>query len=130
MNNPIKAVLFECDGTLAPVHMQVTPAVRDSVTKLSRLVPVAVISSRDFHDISWLAKDLGLTAPQISEGGARLFDAQTARCLDLQCLEISDAEISTEVRVSPPSCSLKVTSISGISSVTSNVSGVMEIRIP
>ena len=92
MNNPIKAVLFDCDGTLAPVHMQVTPAVRDSVTKLSRLVPVAVISSRDFHDISWLAKDLGLTAPQISEGGARLFDAQTARCLDLQCLEISDAE--------------------------------------
>ena len=92
MNNPIKAVLFDCDGTLAPVHMQVTPAVRDSVTKLSRLVPVAVISSRDFHDISWLAKDLGLTAPQISEGGARLFDAQTARCLDLQCLEIPDAE--------------------------------------
>ena len=85
-------LIFDCDGTLAPVHMQVTPAVRDSVTKLSRLVPVAVISSRDFHDISWLAKDLGLTAPQISEGGARLFDAQTARCLDLQCLEIPDAE--------------------------------------
>ena len=43
---------------------------------------------------------------------------------------ISEAEIGTEVRVSPPSCSLKVTSISGISSEPSDVSGVMEIRIP
>jgi Cof subfamily protein (haloacid dehalogenase superfamily) len=92
MNNPIRAVLFDCDGTLAPVHMQVTIAVRDSVKKLSSLVPVAIISSRDFHDISWLAKDLGLTAPQISEGGARLFDAQSNKCLSLQCLEIPDAE--------------------------------------
>ena len=97
MNNPIKAVLFDCDGTLAPVHMQVNPAVRDSVKKLSRLVPLAIISSRDFHDISWLAKDLGLTAPQISEGGARLFDAQSTECLFLQCLEISDAEYIFEL---------------------------------
>ena len=92
MNNPIKAVLFDCDGTLAPIHMQVTPAVRDSVHRLSQLVPVAIISSRDFHDISWLAKDLGLSAPQISEGGARIFDAQSDSCIDLQCLEVADAE--------------------------------------
>ena len=92
MNNHIKAVLFDCDGTLAPMHMQVTDAVRCSVQRLARLVPVAIISSRDFHDISWLAKDLGLSAPQISEGGARIFDAQSGSCIDLRCLELADAK--------------------------------------
>ena len=43
---------------------------------------------------------------------------------------MSEAEMGTEVRVSPPPCPLNVTSISGISSGPSNVSGVMEMLIP
>ena len=43
---------------------------------------------------------------------------------------ISEAEIGTDVLVSPPLCPFKVTSISGISSTPSKVSGVIEMRIP
>lgn len=70
---PIRALLVDCDGTLAPRHMEVTPAVRRAVTSLASLLPVGIISSRDHTDIGWLASDLGLTAPQVSEGGARVF---------------------------------------------------------
>ena len=65
---------MDCDGTLAPVDMQVTPRVREAVTELAKLIPVCIVSSRDHHNIQWLASSLGFTAPQVSEGGARIFD--------------------------------------------------------
>jgi HAD superfamily hydrolase (TIGR01484 family) len=66
-------MLVDCDGTLAPQDMKVTARVRDAVTELAAQVPVGIVSSRDHFDIRWLAGDMGFTAPQISEGGARVF---------------------------------------------------------
>ena len=71
--SPIRAVLIDCDGTLAPQRMEVTPRVREAVTRLAERVPVGIVSSRDHHDVRWLAAELGFTAPQVSEGGARIF---------------------------------------------------------
>ena len=82
---------MDCDGTLAPQRMEVTPRVRCAVSELARRVPFAIASSRDHHDIRWLAADLGLTAPQISEGGARVFRPGEAAPLWVRSLEPGDA---------------------------------------
>ena len=87
----VGAVLVDCDGTLAPRRMEVTPRVRRAVSELSQLVPVGIVSSRDHTDIGWLAADLGLTAPQISEGGARIFRAGRDEPLWIRSISPGDA---------------------------------------
>jgi HAD superfamily hydrolase (TIGR01484 family) len=84
-------VLVDCDGTLAPRDMEVTDRVRAAVTLLAQRVPVGIVSSRDHHDIRWLAGELGFTAPQVSEGGARVFSASTQDTMWVKALEPRDA---------------------------------------
>lgn len=50
------AVFLDFDGTLAPIvdrpeHAAIDSAMRDAVTRLARLCPLAVISGRDMHDV-------------------------------------------------------------------------------
>lgn len=89
--NGYRALLVDCDGTLAPAHMKVTPRVRACVQELTKRLPVCIVSSRDHHDIGSLATSLGLTAPQVSEGGARIFDPATRQPLWRRTLEPDDA---------------------------------------
>ena len=86
----VRAVLVDCDGTLAPQDMKVTARVRDAVTELAAQVPVGIVSSRDHIDIRWLAGDMGFTAPQISEGGARVFAVGEDEPLWVKPLEAGD----------------------------------------
>jgi HAD superfamily hydrolase (TIGR01484 family) len=83
-------VLVDCDGTLAPQDMEVTARVRVAVTQLAQLVPVGIVSSRDHIDVRWLADDMGFTAPQISEGGARVFAVGADEPLWVKPLEPQD----------------------------------------
>jgi HAD superfamily hydrolase (TIGR01484 family) len=89
--NGFRALLVDCDGTLAPAYMKVTPRVQASVQALAKRLPVCIVSSRDHHDIGNLAASLGLTAPQVSEGGARIFDPATRQPLWRRTLEPDDA---------------------------------------
>ncbi|MBM3947963.1 MAG: HAD-IIB family hydrolase [SAR202 cluster bacterium] len=91
VRNGYRALLVDCDGTLAPANMKVTLRVRTSVQELAKRLPVCIVSSRDHHDIGTLATSLGLTAPQVSEGGARIFDPATGQTLWRRTLEPDDA---------------------------------------
>ena len=93
---PIRAMLVDCDGTLAPERMEVTPAVRRAVTSLAQRMPVGIVSSRDHHDVGWLADDLGLTAPQVSEGGARVFRVGERVPLWIRTIAAGDARSIVE----------------------------------
>ena len=84
-------MLVDCDGTLAPQRMEVTSRVRKAITGLAERVPVGIVSSRDHHDVDWLAAELGFTAPQVSEGGARVFRVGVEEPLWVKALESSDA---------------------------------------
>ena len=88
---PIRAMLVDCDGTLAPERMEVSPVVRRAVTSLAQRMPVGIVSSRDHHDVGWLAADLGFTAPQVSEGGARVFRTGEHVPLWIRTLAADDA---------------------------------------
>ncbi|MBM3945365.1 MAG: HAD family phosphatase, partial [SAR202 cluster bacterium] len=92
MKRPYKALLVDCDGTLAPARMEVTPRVRRAVTALSKLIPVCIVSSRDHHNIQFLASSLGFTSPQVSEGGARIFDPVKGETLWRGIIEPGDAK--------------------------------------
>ncbi len=87
---------MDCDGTLAPERMEVTPRVREAVAGLAARVPFGIVSSRDHHDIGRLAADLGLTAPQVSEGGARVFRPGDAEPLWIRSLAPGDAKAIVE----------------------------------
>ncbi len=94
--SPIRAVLVDCDGTLAPQDMEVTATVREAVTRLAAQVPVGIVSSRDHIDVRWLAGDMGFTAPQISEGGARVFALGADEPLWVKPLEPQDGRTIVE----------------------------------
>ena len=87
-----RALLVDCDGTLAPEGMEVRPRVREAVTALSRQIPVCIASSRDFQDIRWLANSLGFRSPQISEGGAHIFDPVSGESHWYKTLTTEDAK--------------------------------------
>ena len=93
----IGAVLVDCDGTLAPQRMEVTTRVRNAVTRLARRVPVGIVSSRDHLDVRQLAGELGFTAPQVSEGGARVFRVGLDEPLWVKVLEPRDARSIVEL---------------------------------
>ena len=93
---PIRAMLVDCDGTLAPERMEVSPVVRRAVNSLAERMPVGIVSSRDHHDVGWLAADLGLTAPQISEGGARVFRVGERVPLWIRTIAADDAQSIVE----------------------------------
>ena len=76
--------------------MEVTARVRDAVTELAAQVPVGIVSSRDHFDIRWLAGDMGFTAPQISEGGARVFAVGADEPLWVKPLEAGDGRAIVE----------------------------------
>jgi HAD superfamily hydrolase (TIGR01484 family) len=98
-SSTIGAVLVDCDGTLAPRDMVVTGPVRAAITQLAEQVPVGIVSSRDHLDIRWLAGELGFTAPQVSEGGARVFSVNTQEPLWVKALEPGDARSIVEFLV-------------------------------
>jgi HAD superfamily hydrolase (TIGR01484 family) len=73
------------------MQMRVTPKVRAKITALADQIPVGIVSSRDHHDVGWLAADLGFGAPQVSEGGARIFRVGVKRPLWIKSMVAEDA---------------------------------------
>ena len=70
----IRAAVVDLDGTLIGGDEQVSPRVYRAVTKLAQLVPVSIATGREaIHTIKF-ARQLGLTTPQICDGGAAILD--------------------------------------------------------
>ena len=87
----LKAALVDLDGTLVRAHLVLAPRVEDAVGQLARRIPVSIVSSRDHVVVARFATRLGLEAPQISEGGARIFDPTTGETPWLKPMAPEDA---------------------------------------
>jgi len=73
----IRAVILDLDGTLIGPGESITPAVKDAVERLAQRVPVAIATGREASDVIRYAGELGLSSPQICDGGATILDQAT-----------------------------------------------------
>ena len=70
----IRAAALDLDGTIIGPNELVTPAVLDAVGRLSAQIPVFIATGREPQDVFNYAGQLGLTGPQLSDGGAAILD--------------------------------------------------------
>ena len=71
---PIRAAALDLDGTIIGPDELVTPAVKDAIQRLSARIPVFIATGREPQDVFEYAGQLGLTGPQLSDGGAAILD--------------------------------------------------------
>ena len=76
-NGKIRAVILDLDGTLIGPGERVTPVVKDAVGRLVQRIPVAIATGREALDVARYALELGLSSPQICDGGATILEPAT-----------------------------------------------------
>ena len=74
MSIQIRAAALDLDGTIIGPDERITPAVKDAVARLSARIPVFIATGREPQDVFEYARQLGLTGPQLSDGGAAILD--------------------------------------------------------
>ena len=62
------------DGTVIGPDERISPRVLAAVADLAALVPVFLATGREPGDVVRYAQELGLTTPQVSDGGAAILD--------------------------------------------------------
>ena len=70
----IRAAALDLDGTIIGPDERITPGVCDAVARLAARVPVFIATGREPHDVIRYARQLGLSTPQLSDGGAAILD--------------------------------------------------------
>ncbi|MDE2817972.1 MAG: hypothetical protein OXK81_14940 [Chloroflexota bacterium] len=85
------AVLTDIDGTLAPYGVPPPAPVVAGLAAVAERCHVGLISSRDFHYVNAMAGRFSFTGPQVADGGARIFRAETLKTLDCLYLKPEDA---------------------------------------
>jgi HAD superfamily hydrolase (TIGR01484 family) len=70
----IRAAALDLDGTIIGPDERITPGVKDAIARLSARIPVFIATGREPHDVFNYARQLGLTGPQLSDGGAAILD--------------------------------------------------------
>ena len=70
----VRAAALDLDGTIIGPDELITPAVMDAIARLSSRIPVFIATGREPHDVFNYARQLGLTGPQLSDGGAAILD--------------------------------------------------------
>lgn len=73
-NSPILAAALDLDGTLIGPDEKITSAVREAVMGLSKRIKVFIATGREPADALIYSKELGLTTPQLCDGGANILD--------------------------------------------------------
>ena len=86
----IRAAALDLDGTIIGPDELITPAVKDAVARLSARIPVFIATGREPHDVFNYARQLGLTNPQLSDGGAAILDP-------VECRHIWSANLGPEL---------------------------------
>ena len=77
----IRAAALDLDGTIIGPDERITPAVGAAVARLAARIPVFIATGREPHDVLRYARELGLSTPQLSDGGAAILDPATGRHL-------------------------------------------------
>ncbi len=75
----IGAAALDLDGTIIGPDERITPAVREAVARLAERIPVFIATGREPQDVFDYARQLGLTGPQLSDGGAAILDPVAQR---------------------------------------------------
>ena len=86
----IKAAALDLDGTIIGPDERITTAVKDAIARLSARIPVFIATGREPHDVFNYARQLGLTGPQLSDGGAAILDP-------VECRHIWSANLGPEL---------------------------------
>lgn len=71
------ALLLDLDGTLIGRDERVSPRVARAVRKAARRIPVSIVTGREPADVLRFSRELGLTTPQVCDGGASVLDPAT-----------------------------------------------------
>ena len=77
----VRAVALDLDGTIIGPDERITPRVMAAVGQLAAAAPVFLATGREPADVVRYARQLGLTTPQVSDGGAAILDPATGRHL-------------------------------------------------
>lgn len=80
-SRPYELLLLDLDGTLVRMDGTISPAVSAAVLKASASLSVSIATGREKSDAIRYAAQLGLTAPQISDNGALIFQPSTGEPL-------------------------------------------------
>ena len=86
----IGAAALDLDGTIIGPDERITPAVKDAIARLSARIPVFIATGREPQDVFNYARQLGLTNPQLSDGGAAILDP-------VECRHIWSANLGPEL---------------------------------
>ena len=70
----ILAAALDLDGTVIGPEESISPTVRESIVRLAGLIPVFIATGREPADVLRYSKELGLTTPQLCDGGANILD--------------------------------------------------------
>ncbi|MCH8207409.1 MAG: HAD family phosphatase [Chloroflexi bacterium] len=75
------ALVVDLDGTLIGRDQRISPTVEAAVRDVAGRLSVSIASGREPSDVLRFARQLGLTAPQISDNGALLLDPANGEAL-------------------------------------------------
>ena len=88
----IRALVIDLEGTLINRGEVISPRVARAVAAVSGKIPVAIATGREPADAMKFAGQLGLTAPQVCDGGATILDPANGEHLWRNPLDSADAE--------------------------------------
>ena len=69
-----RALVLDLDGTLIGRDERISPKVAESVRSAAEVLKVSIATGREPADVLRFSRELGLTAPQISDNGALILD--------------------------------------------------------
>ena len=87
-----RALLLDLDGTVIGRESQVSARVAQAVGRVSSHLGVSIVSGREPADVLRFARQLRLTAPQVSDGGAMILEPASGECLWRNPLHSEQAE--------------------------------------
>ena len=70
----ILAAALDLDGTVIGPDENISPAVHEAIVRLAERIHVFIATGREPADVLRYANELGLTAPQLCDGGANILD--------------------------------------------------------
>lgn len=88
----IRAAVVDLDGTLLGRNEEISPRVSRAVGQLSVKLPLSIATGREPADTIKYARQLGLTTPQICDGGATILDPATEEAYWTSPLQPAAAE--------------------------------------
>ena len=70
----ILAAALDLDGTVIGPNENISPAVHEAIVRLAERIHLFIATGREPADVLRYANELGLTAPQLCDGGANILD--------------------------------------------------------